>query len=70
MSKQKQEIIPKAERAKRAQTKHGLSDQKKRSKESLIASHKNKDDEFYTYYEDIEKAVDRLKPDAFRGYTG
>ena len=69
MSKQKQEIIPKAERVKRAQTKHVLNDQKKRSRESLTIANRNKDDEFYTYYEDIEKAVDRLKPDAFRGLS-
>lgn len=42
MSKKKQEIIPKAERVKRAQTKHGLNDQKKRSKESLVAAIKNR----------------------------
>ena len=69
MSKQKQEIIPKAERVKRAQTKHGLNDQKKRSRESLTIANRNKDDEFYTYYEDIEKAVNRLTPDAFRGLS-
>ena len=69
MSKQKQEIIPKAERVKRAQTKHGLNNQKKRSKESLTIAQRNKDDEFYTYYEDIEKAVDRLEPDALRGLS-
>ena len=69
MSKKKQEIIPKEERVKRAQTKHGLNDQKKRSKESLVAAQKNRDDEFYTYYEDIENAVDRLEPDAFRGLS-
>ncbi len=51
MSKQKQEIIPKAERVKRAQTKHVLNDQKKRSRESLTIANRNKDDEFYTYYE-------------------
>ena len=32
MSKQKQEIIPKAERVKRAQTKHGLQKEKKRKR--------------------------------------
>ena len=69
MSKQTQEIIPKAERVKRAQTKPVLNDQKKRSRESLTIANRNKDDEFYTYYEDIEKAVDRLKPDAFRGLS-
>ena len=69
MSKQKQEIIPKAERVKRAQTKQVLNDQKKRSQESLTIANRNKDDEFYTYYEDIEKAVDRLTPDAFRGLS-
>lgn len=69
MSKQKQEIIPKDERVKRAQTKHRLNDQKKLSKENLTAARKNKDDEFYTYYEDIEKAVYRLEPDAFRGLS-
>ena len=30
---------------------------------------RNKDDEFYTYYEDIEKAVNWLEPDAFRGLS-
>ena len=69
MSKQKQEIIPKAERVKRAQTPHNLTDQAKRSKKSLIAAIKNKDDEFYTYYEDIENAVYRLEHDAFRGLS-
>ena len=69
MSKQKQEITPKAERVKRAQTKHELNDQKKRSKESLTKAKRHKDDEFYTYYEDIEKAVDWLEPDALRGLS-
>lgn len=72
MSKQKQEIIPKyerVERVERAQTTHNLSDQKKRSKESLTAARKNKDDEFYTYYEDIENAVNLLEPDALRGLS-
>ena len=69
MSKQKQEIIPKAERVKRAQTPHNLNDQKKRSTKSLTAARKNKDDEFYTYYEDIENAVYRLEHDAFRGLS-
>ena len=62
MSKQKQEIIPKAERVKITQT-------KKRSHESLIIAKRNNNDEFYTYYEDIEKAVDRLEPDALRGLS-
>ena len=69
MSKLKQEITPKAERVKRAQTKPNINDQKKRSRESLTIANRNKDDEFYTYYEDIEKAVDRLTPDAFRGLS-
>ena len=34
MSKQKQEIIPKSERVKKAQTKHKLHEQKKLSNES------------------------------------
>ena len=36
MSKQKQEITPKAERVKRAQTKHVLNDQKKRRIRSVV----------------------------------
>ena len=73
MSKQKQEIIPKDELVKSSQlTNIALNraiNQKKRKHESLTAAIKNKDDEFYTYYEDIEKAVDRLTPDAFRGLS-
>ena len=69
MSKQKQEIIPKSERVKRAQTKHGLNEQKKRSKESLVNAIRNKDDEFYTYYEDIAFAVEHLEPNAFNGLS-
>ena len=73
MSKQKQEIIPKDELVKSSQlTNRALNraiNQKNRKHESLTAAIKNKDDEFYTYYEDIEKAVDRLTPDAFRGLS-
>ena len=69
MSKQKQEIIPKSERVKKVQTKHRLNEEKKRSTESLWNALKNKDDEFYTYYEDIALAVEYLEPNAFNGLS-
>lgn len=65
MSKQKQEIIPKSERVKKVQTKYRLNEKRKMSKESLVNALKNKDDEFYTYYEDIAFAVEYLEPNAF-----